>query len=498
MSTARLSDPGARPAASGYNGSHVSRFTSNDLRPIESLAGQGGRDEQLQDRDASSDEEHAQGARQQEKQGEDIVVGEGAGGKGEVIAEEWTFPDGGWKAWGVILGCWLYSCNVQGYGMIWGAIVTDLQRNHHPNVALSSLQFIVGLQNFGLNASPFITGRLGEIYGFKRMIAIGSVSAIVCLVIAACTVDYLPCLFIFQGILLGIAHGISLPLFMTLPSQWFSKRRGLATGIVVSGTGFGGGTASLILRGILPSIGYRNSLLVYAAISALIYAGGWFLLKTRKPPKTATPARYDTKTGLPPGIWKDPAFWCLCMSVFFGVFGFLTPSYYLTAYTQAMVPSLNPDSLAPAVPLIVSNFTLGIGRIFAGSLADYLGPTNCMIFTWAAGGILQMAWWSNAKSYGSIIAFSAVCYSLGAWFFLLMPAVAAQLFGIRGLATITGYIITGQSPGQLAGASVSGAIQEKTGEYKYLCYYAGACMMCGALWMLPARFLRERRLFARF
>ncbi|GAA6006263.1 hypothetical protein JCM10207_000581 [Rhodosporidiobolus poonsookiae] len=382
--------------------------------------------------------------------------------------------------------------------MVWGAIVNDLHSNHHPTTSLSLLQLIVGLQNFGLNASPFITGRLGELYGFKRMIAIGSISAIICLVISACTVDSLPCLFIFQGIFLGVAHGISLPLFMTIPSQWFSKKRGLAIGITVSGTGFGGGIASLIMRGILPSLGYRNSLLVYTGISVVSYICAWSLLKTRKPPATAAPARYDTKTGLPPGIYKDPAFWCLLLSPFFGVFGFLTPSYYLTDYTQKMVPSLDPNSLAPAVPLIVSNFMLGIGRVFAGSLADIFGPVNCMIFSFFCGGILQLAFWSNATTYGSIIAFSALVYGFGGWFFLLMPAASAQMFGLRGLATLTGYIVTGQSPGQLAGATISGVVLSSTGDYKNVAYYAGAMMLIGSLTLVPARLLREPRIFARY
>ncbi|GAA6042651.1 hypothetical protein JCM8097_008269 [Rhodosporidiobolus ruineniae] len=382
--------------------------------------------------------------------------------------------------------------------MIWGALVSNLHANHHPDTELSILQLIVGLQNFGLNASPFVTGRLGELFGFKRMIAIGSVSAIILLVISACTVDSLPCLFIFQGILLGIAHGISLPLFMTVPSQWFSSKRGLATGITVSGTGFGGGFASLIVRGILPKLGYRNTLLVYTGISAVVYVVAWSLVKTRKPPLTAAPARFDTKTGLPPGIWKESAFYCLALAVMFGAFGFLTPSYYLTDYTTKMVPSLDPNSFRAAGPLIISNFTLGIGRVFAGSLADYFGPCNCMIFSFAAGGILQMAMWSNAKTYGTICGFAALAYSLGGWFFLLMPAVAAQLFGLRGLATITGYIVTAQSPGQLAGATISGVVYSSTGQYKYLCYYAGALMICGALWMLPPRIMRCPKLLARF
>lgn len=60
---------------------------------------------------------------------------------------------------------------------------------------------------------------------------------------------------------------VAVPLFMSFPSQWFHRRRGLATGIAVSGSGIGGGISSLILRGLLPRIGYRNSMLVRSLLS---------------------------------------------------------------------------------------------------------------------------------------------------------------------------------------------------------------------------------------
>ncbi|GAA5997971.1 uncharacterized protein JCM10292_002233 [Rhodotorula paludigena] len=379
--------------------------------------------------------------------------------------------------------------------MCWGALVSDLQR-HHPSTDLATINLIVGLQNFGLNASPFLTGRLGELFGFKRMIAIGSVLSVILLVCSAVAVDSLPALFVLQGILLGVAHGISLPLFMTIPSQWFSRRRGLATGITVSGTGFGGAIASLIIRGILPTLGYRNTLLVYAGISAAAYVCAWFLLKTRKPPARAVPARYDTKTGLPPGIWKDPAFYSLMASVSIAVWGFLTPSYYLTDYTAAMDPSRDPNALTTALPLIVQNLGIGIGRIAAGSIADWVGPANAMFFTFLAGGVLQLAMWSHVTSYGGLMAFAALYGLFGGWFFLLMPGVAANLFGLRGLATITGYVVASQSPGQLAGATVSGVVLSSSGKYSNVGYYAGAMMLGGALLILPARFLRQPKLLA--
>lgn len=119
-------------------------------------------------------------------------------------------------------------------------MVGNLQQHHHPGISLSILNLIVGLFNFGLNASPFVTGRLGEILcarttfaaslptnadkdvcsGFKKMIAIGSTISVILLILSACAVSALPALFILQGILLGIAHGISLPLVSTSPQDW--------------------------------------------------------------------------------------------------------------------------------------------------------------------------------------------------------------------------------------------------------------------------------------
>lgn len=40
-----------------------------------------------------------------------------------------------------------------------------------------------------------------------------------------------------------------------------------------------------------------------------------------------------------------------------------TPYYFLTTYTTLKVTSLDPNSILPAVPLIISNFTCGFGRV---------------------------------------------------------------------------------------------------------------------------------------
>lgn len=53
-----------------------------------------------------------------------------------------------------------------------------------------------------------------------------------------------------------------------------------------------------------------------------------------------------------------------------------TPFYLITAYTRQIVPSLDPTSLSVALPVVVMDFCLGIGRVskallFHGSISPF-------------------------------------------------------------------------------------------------------------------------------
>ena len=67
------------------------------------------------------------------------------------------------------------------------------------------------------------------------MSLINTVLTYITLIISAFVFHSLPGLFLVQGVMLGVVQGIGLPLWLSLPAQWFSRKRGLATGIVAAG-----------------------------------------------------------------------------------------------------------------------------------------------------------------------------------------------------------------------------------------------------------------------
>jgi len=79
-----------------------------------------------------------------------------------------------------------------------------------------------------------------------------------------------------------------------------------------------------------------------------------------------------------------------------------------------------------------------------------------------------------------------------------VPVVGAQLFGVKGLATLTGLFLVCNSPGQFLSGTLGGLVLDSNSGYSGVAYFSGSMMVGGALILLVARFQREKRLLARF
>ncbi|CAK5278089.1 unnamed protein product [Mycena citricolor] len=405
--------------------------------------------------------------------------------------EEWTYPDGGLRAWLVVFGCALMTATCMGWGLVWGVLQDFYHSDQYKDASLSTLSLVGGLFSFSMNSTAYFFGGIGERYGFKRMIALSSLLSYLCL-LASAFATKLYQVFLFQGCLLGISGGISMPLYMALPAQWFQRRRGLATGIAVSGSSLGGAAGSLVIRPLLSNLGYKKTMLVYSAIYAVIWICAWFMMAERRAPGYEKIQKHWLPTT------RGPAFYCVALTVFTGIFGFQGPYYLITTYVKVKVPSLDPNSLLVVVPLVIMNIGGGIGRIMAGRLADAFGTLNMFFTTFLLGGLAQLLIWMFADTFGSIIAFSLVYGLVGCWFISLLPVVCAQLFGLNDLATITGFMILANSPGQLAGASIGGAVLSRSGNnWQAVAAYSGCAMLLGSCFALSARLSHERRIFVK-
>ncbi|KAK7049927.1 hypothetical protein VNI00_005357 [Paramarasmius palmivorus] len=207
------------------------------------------------------------------------------------------------------------------------------------------------------------------------MILISCALTYACLIASAFSTNIVH-VFLLQGAFLGFAQGIAMPLYVSLPSQWFNKKRGLASGFAVSGSGIGGGVQTLIVRQLIVNLGLKKTMIIYAHMHVVAWIIAFFLIKERPLPPHLRGAK---KRWMPKHI--GGSFISVASSIFFGIFGYLSPYYFSSTYTKEFVTYLDPKSLLVTVPLIVMNFSRQIagsaigGAILSASGGDWKAVT---------------------------------------------------------------------------------------------------------------------------
>lgn len=277
-----------------------------------------------------------------------------------------------------------------------------------------------------------------------------------------------------------------------IPAQYFKRKRGFALGIVMGGSTFGGGIASVIVRALLTKLGLRNTLLVYTGIHFVVVTISLCLIRERPRVRGRKPAKvvwYDA------ALLHDRVFWGVVMGLALSVFGYLPAVFYLVTYTKETLPDISTS--LTVLPVTMFNIVSTCGRIGIGFAADKIGPTNAFIIAVAFAGLAQLLIWNFAHNFAAILAFAAICGGFGGSFVSLTGPVAAHVFGAERLAGLSGLITLFNTPGNAAAAPLAGVIFSSSGgNWHALIAYSGTVQLASAACMLYARLQREPRVFA--
>lgn len=135
-----------------------------------------------------------------------------------------------------------------------------------------------------------------------------------------------------------------------------------------------------------------------------------------------------------------------------------------------------PVEMASLLVMGISLFN-GLGRIIRATLSDFIGRSN----TYVAFFLIQIvAFPLLANLTGSPIAFMIVtfiilsCYGGG---FASIPAYISDLFGLKEMPTIHGFILTAWSLAGIVGPMLNAYVYEQTHSYQQSLYVFGAAFV---------------------
>lgn len=406
-----------------------------------------------------------------------------------------------WEASGVVLGVFLANFISVGTANTVGVILHGEETDpSSPFLGVSSFKmgFAVGTSvGFSFCIGPFSNFLITR-FGIRAPIALGVLLMTFALQMASLA-DQFWQLLLSQGILWGIGSSLCFVPAIGLPSQWFSKRRGIATGIASSGAPVGAMILSPVFQTVIDKLGVRWALRILGfillglgTITVLLVhpkrrANGSILISKYKV--------FDLQIVLTRGYAIYMAF------AFIQTFGYATPILLIPSYASAI--GLTAKQGANVVVILnAGNF---IGRVSAGQFGDRFGALNVLsIYTFFAGLVCVVGWYFT-RTFAGLSAF-AFFWGLGAGgYWALTVPCTARIVGLPrlGSAVSINFLMNFLPP--IFASSIGTAFIQHTSKmlnisvhdpiaYRYLIVWSGLVYMVPALMLVVVRFMLEPKL----
>ncbi|ORY58480.1 major facilitator superfamily domain-containing protein [Pseudomassariella vexata] len=332
-----------------------------------------------------------------------------------------TFPEGCLQAWLVVLSAFLFLFPSFGFMVAIGVLQDYWTQNQLSSYSSRDVGWIPSVFVYLSLALGLWFGPLFDRYGPRWLALLGSGGYLGCMFLLAECDEFWQFL-LCCGFLGGVTGATLTTTSLAVVAHWFKMRRGLAQGVAMAGSSFGGLTIPLILRSALPAYGYRWSIRILGFVFLGCLVIGNCLMKARIPPMKDAKGQGIISLS----IFGDLGFSLLTISVFgfevvhFGALGILPT--FVTHSTEF------PPNTGFYLIAILGGVSC-LGRLIPGYVADRIGRFNTLlimiIFTLAWMLILWLPF--ADKSIGALYAFAALFgFGMGSWM-ALTPVCIGQL-----------------------------------------------------------------------
>ncbi len=280
---------------------------------------------------------------------------------------------------------------------------------------------------------------------------------------------------------LGYVCGGPLP-NQVLLSRWFDKSRGKAMGFAYIGIGVGGMVVPQLARWLEGRLGWNTALMTLGVLMILIALPmAWFVKEA--------PEGYAERKAEPPmpisHILKQPAFYLLAIGSMCSIGAVGGTNQHLKLfmgldlkYSQAMAANVISLVLASSI----------IGRLLMGWLADRFPKKYVMLLIYAmVSAAIPLLYFVSAP--GVIYIFAIVFGIAFGGDYMIIPLMAAELFGLKVMGRVMGIILTADGLAEALAPMLVGYLYDQSKNYVngFAALIALAVIGAIAIAMLPRK-----------
>ena len=337
--------------------------------------------------------------------------------------------------------------------------------------------FSVGLAIAALAGLP--VGRWIDRHGARSLMTVGSILATALVVLWALSYSLLALYGVW--ILMGLAMAAVLyePAFAAIVGWFPARHRDRALLAVTIVAGFASTIFMPIEAWLLVRLGWRQSLLVLAAVLAVITIPVHALV-LRRPPRAARPLDGAPHRDDRPGVTlsaatRTPVFWVLAAAFFAG-------NFTTNSVTVHVIPYLTEHGYSPTVAAVVIGWMGAMqvpARVFFAPIAARFGHggVTAAIFFMQAVAMAQLALVSHVPTLVPMIIMQGAANGMAT---LARATAIAAIFGPLHYGSIAGAIALGAN-GARAFAPVGAALlRDAFGSYEAVFWLMAALLVVAA------------------
>ncbi len=355
-----------------------------------------------------------------------------------------------------------------------------------------------------------LVGGLIDRFGPRRVVVPGILILAFGLMLCS-SIKTLSQFYLFYGVVMGSGITcIGIITYSAILAHWFEKKRGLASGIAVSGMGLGTFLLVPMSQGFISMVGWQMTFIITGALVLIILlpANAFFLrhkpcevgqypdgLKLPQAPSTtpnSTNSINETATDwtLKKAV-SSKRFWTLMLFPFLSIVGI----YIILVHNVRFLVDQGVDKMAAALIFAMVGVVSSIFRIFWGWLSDRIGreTTFTMGILCACMGVSSLLLFESSGfkpfTYGFSL-FFGIGWGVTAPMFM---SVSADLFKGKIFGLIYGFVEAGIGTAGAIGAWVAGFIFDQTRSYRMAFILAIVVLLvsCIFIWLAaPRRFRR--------
>ena len=284
---------------------------------------------------------------------------------------------------------------------------------------------------------------------------------------------------------LGYVCGGPLP-NQVLLSRWFDRNRGKAMGFAYLGIGVGGAIVPLLAHALTQRVGWQAALQILGVLMILIaFPMAWFVREEPGPDAhagapgtsgeapsgarlqgaagaTGTAVAAAPAAALPfTAVFRSPAFYLLLVGSMCSI-----AAVGGTMQNLKLFLSLDVQLAQGEVARISSLVLVGslIGRVSMGYLADRWAKKHVMLLIYLiVAGAIPLLFFADQP--GARYAF-ALLFGIGlGGDYMIIPLMAAELFGVRVLGRLMGIVLTADGVAEATAPMLVAALRDGTGSY---------------------------------